>query len=94
MRWEDGAVTGFRNHLTRVGLHKCPVCSTGMLDVSPAPVVLPWRGFAWRDVGERGYDTKANILFMLKVTCDFCAHVMLFDSERFSSGDDPVLRPE
>jgi hypothetical protein len=94
VRWAEPAVQEFAEHLARVGLKTCPVCSSGTLGVSPAPIVLPYRGFSWVKPGEGGYDPKANILYMFLVACDFCSHVMLFDSERFSHPDRPVLQPE
>jgi hypothetical protein len=94
MFWTDTVVKDFAEHLARCGLSTCPVCSSGTLGVNPAPVQLSWRGPAWVNAGEPGYDPNANILFMFLVVCDFCSHAMLFDSERFSSRDTPVLRAE
>lgn len=94
MLWTEDAVKDFAEHLARMGLEKCPVCSSSSVGVSPAPVVLHYRGFSWVKPGEGGYDPAANILYMFLVVCDFCSHVMLFDIERFSSGDVPVLRDE
>lgn len=94
MVWDDAVVKAFAEHLARVGLEKCPVCASGTLGINKAPVELPWRGSPWVKEGEGGYDPKANILYMFMVVCDFCAHVMLFDSERFTPRDVPSLRRE
>lgn len=94
MLWTDDAVKDFAEHLARMGLEKCPVCSSGTVGVSPAPIVLPYRGFSWVKPGEGGYDPAANILYMFLVVCDFCSHAMLFDSERFSPRDVRVLQAE
>ena len=94
MIWDQPVVEEFRDHLQRIGLRTCPVCGSETLGISPAPVNLPWRGPAWRDAGEPGYDAQANILYLFLVTCDLCSHVMLFDSERFTPKDRPVLRRE
>jgi hypothetical protein len=94
MLWAKPVVQEFAEHLARVGLKTCPVYSSGTIGVSPAPIVLPYRGFSWVKPGDSGYDAKANILYMFMVVCEFCSHVMLFDSERFTPGDVPSLQPE
>jgi hypothetical protein len=64
MRWEDEAIDAFRDHVTTSGLRACPVCdSSESMAISPAPAVIPRRGFSWvRDERAPGYDRQANVL--------------------------------
>lgn len=94
MLWDDTAREEFAAHLAQMGLQTCPVCSGTTLTLSPAPVLLPWRGPPWIKPDDQGHDPKANILFMFMVTCEICAHVLLFNSERFIHTDRPLLAPE
>jgi hypothetical protein len=94
MLWDHAIVKDFAEHLARMGLETCPVCSSGTIGVNPAPVQLPWRGSPWIKPGEGSHDPQANILYVFMVECDFCSHLMLFNSERFTPRDVPSLRPE
>jgi hypothetical protein len=94
MLWSDAVVKDFAEHLARVGLKNCPVCSSGTLGINGAPVELPWRGSPWVKPGEGGHDPQANILYMFLVECDFCSHALLFNSERFTPQGVPSLMPE
>jgi hypothetical protein len=37
------------------------------------------------------HDPEANVMFMVRVYCQLCGYVLLFDSEQFRGGDEPVL---
>jgi len=37
------------------------------------------------------WDSEANVRFMVEVRCNMCGYSMLFDSEKFHSGDEPTI---
>ena len=96
MLWTDDVLEDFRDHLGRVGggIIKCPFCGSDQVNISKGPMVLSWRGSAWVNSGEPGYDSQANILLMFSVECGFCGYTMLFNSERVDRPDRPTLKPE
>lgn len=79
-----------RNRINTLGLTACPVCgSEDRMQVSRIPVVMHIGGHFERH--EPDADPTVNILFYVQVVCDLCGHAMFFDSEKFHSGDEPVL---
>ena len=94
MRWDDAVIRDFREHLAHVGLDRCPVCGSETLAIANGPVVVSRSGAAWMERGRPGYDSHANPLYMFMVECEFCGHVLLFNSERIDPADRPVLRLE
>ncbi|HTA33492.1 MAG TPA: hypothetical protein VK721_08720 [Solirubrobacteraceae bacterium] len=36
-------------------------------------------------------EPSGNVLFMVRVECQVCGHTMLFNSERFFTGDEPII---
>jgi ribosomal protein S27AE len=86
MKWEESILAEVQAHLVRLGLEKCPTCGSGTLAGDKRPVVLPIGGVPW---GIKDADT--NVLFMVRVECQMCGHSLLFNSERFHSGDTPTL---
>lgn len=71
--------------LQRLGLGTCPVCSGSALNTDRRPVVMTVGG------GGGLEDSTTNIAYHLRILCDMCGHVMLFDVERYVSGDDRIL---
>jgi hypothetical protein len=70
--------------LQRLGLRACPVCgSLESLDMSHFPVFLADGRFP----AEPGTD----LIFAVRVECDTCGHVMLFNSQRYRIGDEKIL---
>lgn len=45
-------------------------------------------GHPWRPHEE---PHRGNVFYMAIFRCESCGYTMLFDSEKFSSGDEPVL---
>lgn len=72
-----------------MGLNECPVCrSTRGLALLPSPGIFSIGGHPWKPQGE---PHRGNTLFMAVVRCESCGYAMLFDREKFSSGDERVL---
>jgi hypothetical protein len=90
MKFREKVVTELGEHLVRFGLRKCPVCDGGALAISRRPVILTVGGLHF-DQSDPRHDPDANIEYAAKVECDVCGHILLFNVERFYSGDEPVL---
>ena len=58
--------------------------------ISDYPVILNYGGFHHEQPDPR-HDPEANIYYAAKVECSLCGYMMLFNSERFHHGDEPVL---
>ena len=84
MRWHEDEIREFREHLGQIGLNACPVCQSTALEISLAPVLVPWRGFVWSE----NRDSQTNTLFAVLVTCDFCAYMLLFHAEQIRRGSE------
>jgi hypothetical protein len=72
-------------NLQQLGLATCPVCGGAALNTDRRPVVMTVGG------GDRLRDSTTNIAYHLRILCDMCGHVMLFDVERYVSGDEPIF---
>jgi hypothetical protein len=67
------------------GLEACPICAGTNLLADQRPMVA--------DVGgtQNLQDSATNITYHLRVVCDGCGYVLLFDAERHRSGDHPLF---
>jgi hypothetical protein len=86
--WSKKARQDMAALLTRLGLESCPICDSGTLAMLPWPAILSVGGHAWLP---QGSSHRGNILYMAVVRCELCGHSMMFDSEKFSTDDEPVL---
>ena len=70
--------------LQRLGLKACPVCSSPeSLEMSQFPVFLADGRFP----AEPGTD----LTFAVRIECTTCGHVMLFNAQRYRTGDEKIL---
>jgi hypothetical protein len=90
MRFRSKTQQEIMARLSQLGLSSCSVCQTGALFVSPYPVLVNFGGFPV-DPSDPRHDPDANVWFALKVECDVCGHMMLFNSERYHGPDEKVL---
>jgi hypothetical protein len=69
------------------------VCdSDRALRVDTRPVVMSVGGAAWTDhPGMKDQDT--NIDYLMRVECSLCGYTLLFNCERFITGNTPALEP-
>jgi hypothetical protein len=71
----------------------CPVCvSETALQVDRRAVILSVGGAAWSD-DPRMHDSETNIDYLLRIECALCGYTMLFNCERFITGNTPALEP-
>jgi ribosomal protein S27AE len=84
MRWRQSFMAEVSDTLQRLGLRACPVCgSLESLDMSHFPVFLA----DGRSPAEPGDD----LTFAVRVECGTCGHVMLFNAQRYRTGDEKIL---
>jgi hypothetical protein len=70
--------------LQRLGLRACPVCgSRESLEMSDFPVFLA--------DGRFPAEPGADLTFAVRVECGTYGHVMLFNSQRYRTGDEKIL---
>lgn len=94
MRFTESAIEEIAGRLVQLGLSTCQVCgSASTLGADKRPVVLPIGGASWNPKGGPALvDPDANVLFMLRVECEACGNSLLFNSEKFFSGDTPIFK--
>jgi hypothetical protein len=91
VRWRKPALAGIAERLQQLGLRRCQVCNAEeSLRVDRRPAMLDIGGFHHEGDDPR-HDPEANVLFMVRVTCGLCGHTLLFDSEQFHHGNEPIL---
>jgi hypothetical protein len=84
MRWRQAFMAEVSDTLQRLGLRACPVCgSQESLDMSPFPVFLA--------DGRFPAETGTDLTFAVRVECGTCGHVMLFNAQRYRTGDEKIL---
>jgi ribosomal protein S27AE len=84
MRWRQAFMDEVFDTLQRLGLRACPVCgSPESLDMSHFPVLLA--------DGRFPAEPGADLTFAVRVECGTCGHVMLFNAQRYRTGDEKIL---
>ncbi len=96
MRWCQSFLVEVGRSLQQLGLKACSVC--GLADsfgVSHLPVVLVDGGFPARiDYRGPAEERDGDLTLALRVECTGCGYLMLFNAERFRTGDDKIIVPE
>ena len=94
MRFRDEAVHEITGKLQQLGLDGCPVCgSETALQADRRPVLLTVGQLSTPDT-PRPKEKSGNALFMVRIECNLCGYSILFNSERFFSGDTPILEQD
>lgn len=93
MRWRQTFMEEVAETLQHLGLKACPVCgSTDSLDVGRSPLLLV--------DGDFPPDTDAlplrgagagDMTFAVRVECTTCGHLMLFNAEKYRTGDEKIM---
>jgi len=103
MRWRQTFMTEVAEALQHLGLAACPVCgSTESLSMSRFPVLVIEAGFPPGEDGEAGglpgedgfpcgEDQRGDMTFAVRVECTACGHLMLFNAERYRTGDEKIM---
>ena len=96
MRWREAFMAEVSDTLLRLGLKACPVCgSLEPLEMSHFPVILVDGRFpAEPGTLPHGEFCEGNLTFAVRVECGTCGHVMLFNAQRYRTGDEKILMLE
>ena len=95
MRWRHGFLAEVSQALQQLGLRACPVCGSAdalgigrfpafLLDGGPAPGPGPG-GTA------PGEDRDYDLTLAIRIECAACGHLMLFNSSKYRTADEPIL---
>jgi hypothetical protein len=93
MRWRQTFMAEVSASLQQLGLRACPVCgSAESLSMGRCPVLLVDAGFpADEDDFPLREDRDGDLTFAVRVECTTCGHLMLFNSERYRTGDEKIM---
>jgi hypothetical protein len=93
MRWRQSFIAEVSRALQQFGLKACPVCgSAGTLGIGRFPAFL-LDGGPSPDVDDLpvGEDHDYDLTFAVRIECTACGHLMLFNAEKYRTGDEPIL---
>lgn len=90
MRFRKRVTEAMAARIVELGLSECPVCHTGAILISRQPAHVSTGGFHYGK-GDPRNDPDANVIFAVQLTCDVCGYLMLFDSEKFYTGNDRIF---
>jgi hypothetical protein len=93
MRWRHSFIAEVSQALQQLGLRACPVCGSGdALGIGRFPVYVldggPPPG------GEDlllGGDDDHDLTFAVRIECTACGHLMLFNAQKYRTGQEPIL---
>ena len=93
MRWRHSFIAEVSQALAQLGLRACPICgSADALGIGRFPAFLldggpPPDG----DDLPLGEDRDHDLTFAVRIECAACGHLMLFNAEKYRTGDEPIL---
>ena len=93
MRWRQSFIAEVSQALQQLGLRACPICgSADALGIGRFPAFLldggpPPDG----DDPPLGEDHDYDLTFAVRIECAVCGHLMLFNAEKYRTGDEQIL---
>ena len=93
MRWRPAFMAEVFETLQQLGLRACPVCgSAESLTMSHFPVLLVDGRFPPEtDALPLGDYHEGDLTFAVRIECATCGHLMLFNAQRYRTGDEQIL---
>jgi hypothetical protein len=92
MRWRKTFMAEVTGSLQNLGVKTCPVCGSVELGIGRRPVLIvdgefppPVGGLPLES------DRDRQLTFAIQIECVTCGHLMLFNSERYRTGDEEIL---
>jgi hypothetical protein len=90
MRFREKSLAQMAARIGELGLSECPVCHTGAILVARHPALIPIGGLH-QDKADPRHDPDASVIFAVRLTCDVCGYMLLFDSEMFHPSSERTL---
>ena len=91
MRWRRTFMAEVARMLQQFGMKACPVCGLAeSLNMNEFPVLLA-DGRLPLDVDALGEYHEGDLTFAVRMDCIICGHLMLFDAQRYRTGDEKIL---
>jgi hypothetical protein len=90
MRFREKSLEQMAARIGELGLSECPVCHTGAILVARHPALIPIGGL-YQDKADPRHDPDADVIFAVRLTCDVCGYMLLFDSEKFQPSNETTL---
>ena len=96
MRWRQSFLVEVSQTLRQLGLAACPVCGLAdSLSVGHLPVLLADGGFLpGADDHFPGEDRDGDLTFAVRIECNTCGYLMLFNAQRFRTADEKIIALE
>jgi hypothetical protein len=93
MRWRQSFIAEVSQALQQLGLRACPICgSADALGIGRFPVFLLDGGpVPDRDDVPLGEDHDYDLTFAVRIECAACGHLMLFNADKYRTGDEQIL---
>jgi hypothetical protein len=93
MRWRESFIAEVSQALAQLGLRACPVCgSADALGIGRFPAFWLEGGPApGGDDLPPGEDDDYYLTFAVRIECTACGHLMLFNAQKYRTGDEPIL---
>ena len=93
MRWRQSFIAEVSQALQQLGLRACPICgSADALGIGRFPVFLLDGGPAPdRDDLPLGEDDDYDLTLAVRIECIACGHLMLFNAQKYRTGDEQIL---
>ena len=91
MRWRQSFIAEVSQALQQLGLRACPICgSADALGIGRFPVFV-LDGGPPPDGDDPPLSEDHDLTFAVRIECNACGHLMLFNAQRFRTGDEPIL---
>lgn len=82
MLFREQALEGLRAYLKQLGVRDCPPCGSSALHIDRRPVLMYVGGTPAL------HDKTTDVIFLLRLFCETCGYVMLFDTEKYATSDE------
>jgi len=91
MRWRRTFMAEVARTLQQLGMKACPVSGLAdSLKMNDFPVLLA-DGRLPLGVDALGEYHEGDLTFAVRMDCIICCHLMLFDAQRYRTGDEKIL---
>lgn len=97
VRWRQAFMLEVFQALHQLGMEACPVCrSTDALGMNPFPAIIFDGEFPSKDDVDLApwEEPDGDLTFAVRIECTVCGHLMLFNSQKFRTADEKILRLE